>query len=223
MSFKETARAAGQLAVELGPVAVFMASYNVIRALKPDHALFAVTGTAPADAIYLATGLFMAATALAVAFSWVRARRIPPVLLIMAGLVIGFGGLTVALRDPIYIKIQPTLVNLFYALAIFGSLLAKQNIWKLLFRHAFTLPDKVWDVLAWRWGVFFLFMAGLNEVVRLTQPEAVWVNFRFYGALLTILFMAANLPITIKHIGKTDMPLARPKAPLDRLERPPID
>lgn len=205
MSARETVKAAGQLIVELGPVAVFMISYNVIRGFPPSHPLFVAFGASPSDAIYLATGLFMAATLLAIGYSWWRARRVPPVLVVMGLLVLGFGGLTVALRDPTYIQIQPTLVNLFYAVAIFGSLLFKQNIWKLLFRHAFTLPDKVWDILAWRWGVFFLLMAGLNEFVRLTQSEAVWVNFRFYSALLAILFMVANLPITMKNIGKTEM------------------
>lgn len=75
-------------------------------------------------------------------------------------------------------KIKPTVVYLFYSAAIFGSMAFGRNIWKLLFEHAFTLPDRVWRILAIRWGLFFIAMAGLNETIRLTQPTEAWVNSR---------------------------------------------
>ena len=144
--------------VDLGPVAVFMVTYNLANR-------FAAAG----QAIYWATGLFVIATLAALAYAWLVQKRAPYILIFTAIVVLLFGGLTMALRDPIYIKIKPTVVNLFYAVVIFGGLLFKRNIWKDLFKGAFTLPDRVWRILAVRWGVFFVFLAGLNEFVWRTQ------------------------------------------------------
>ncbi len=58
-------------------------------------------------------------------------------------------------------------------------------------------------ILAMRWWCFFVAMAAVNEAIRLTQPTDVWVNSRlFIGFPLVIAFMALNLPITPKNIGK---------------------
>jgi intracellular septation protein len=193
MSAKETARGAGQILLDLGPIIAFVAAFNIINRSDPDNA------------IYIATAVFMAATAIAAFAAWVRTRKVPPVLIVTLILVIAFGGLTLALRDETLIKLKPTFVYLFYAAAIFGAMAFGQNIWKLLFSHAFTLPDRVWKTLAIRWGLFFVGMAGVNEAIRLTQTTEFWVNSRlFIGFPLVALFMLLNLPITLKNVGKTE-------------------
>lgn len=188
---RETARGAGQIVLDLGPVIAFVATFNLARRSDPD------------GAIYVSTMVFIGATALAIAVAWMRSGRIPPVLIATGVLVFAFGGLTLLLRDEAFVKIKPTVVYLFYSAAIFGSMAFGRNIWKLLFEHAFTLPDRVWRILAIRWGLFFIAMAGLNETIRLTQPTEAWVNSRlFIGFPLVALFMALNLPITLRNIGK---------------------
>ncbi len=190
---KSTAKGGGQLLVDLGPIIVFVVTYNVLNRTRPD------------DAIYIATGVFIAATLAAIAYAWFRTRHIPPVLIVTGVLVTAFGGLTIALHDETFMKLKPTVVYLFYAGAIFGSMLFGLNIWKLLFRHAFSLPDKIWNTLAIRWGVFFLFMAGLNEYIRATQSTEFWVNSRFFITFPLILgFALLNAPITMKHIREPD-------------------
>jgi intracellular septation protein len=217
----DTARGATQLIVELGPVLVFMVSYNVIRGFAAEHPLFAwATATfgiplGPKEAILFATAIFMAATLAAILFTFVRTKKVPPVLVVMGVLVAAFGGLTLALRDPTFIKLKPTIVNLFYAAAIFISLAIKQNVWKLLFKHAFDLPDAIWARLAINWGLFFIVMAIINEIVWRNFDEAFWVNFRFWGTFpLVFLFMLANLPMTMKWIGRSneDFIAGRPNA-----------
>jgi intracellular septation protein len=159
----------------------------------------------PDTAIYLATGVFMAATVLAAGVAWLRTRKAPPVLIVSLVLVLAFGGLTLALHDESLIKMKPTFVYLFYSAAIFGAMAIRQNVWKLLFSHAFVLPDRVWKTLAVRWGLFFIFMGALNEAIRLTQSTEFWVNSRlFIGFPLVALFMLLNLPITLKNVGKSE-------------------
>lgn len=186
---KRTAKGGGQLLVDLGPVIAFVLVYNVLNRTRPD------------EAIFIATGVFIAATLAAIAYSWVRTRKIPPVLIVTGVLVTAFGGLTLLLRDETFMKVKPTVVYLFYAAAIFGSMLIGQNVWKLLFRHAFSVPDRVWNVLAVRWGLFFMFMAGLNEVIRHTQSTEFWVNSRFFLVFPLILgFALLNAPLMMKHM-----------------------
>lgn len=190
---KQTAKGGGQLLVDLGPVIVFVVVYNVLNRTRPD------------DAIYIATGVFIAATLAAIAYSWLRTRHIPPVLIVTGVLVTIFGGLSIAFHDETFVKIKPTVVYLFYAGAILGSMLIGQNIWKLLFRHAFSLPDKIWNILAVRWGLFFVFMAGVNEYIRATQSTEFWVNSRFFIVFPLILgFGLLNAPLMMKHIRDPD-------------------
>lgn len=197
MSAKETARGAGQILLDLGPIIAFVGAFNIVNRSDPENA------------IYIATAIFMAATALAAGLAWLRTRKVPPVLIVTLALVLAFGGLTLALHDESLIKLKPTFVYLFYAAAIFGAMAFGHNIWKLLFGHAFVLPDRVWKTLAIRWGIFFIFMAGLNEAIRLTQTTEFWVNSRlFIGFPLVGLFMLVNLPITLKNVGKSEATVA---------------
>ncbi len=176
-----------KLAVEMGPIAIFMISYNVANRTMPDQAIF------------IATAIFIFTTLLSIGFAWLKERRVPPMLAISAVIVVVFGGLTLYLRDPLFIKIKPTIINCLWAFAIFGGLAVGRNIWKLLFGVAFTLTDASWKALAVRWGLFFLFLAGLNEFIWRTFPESFWANFKFWGVLpITVLFALMQLPLLMK-------------------------
>jgi intracellular septation protein len=179
-----------QLMIDLGPIAVFVVSFNLLQRYEPTKE----------NAVYIATGVFIAATLAAIGWCKLKRGRIPPVLIVTGVLVTCFGGLTLLLHDENFIKIKPTFVYLFYASAITVSVIIKQNVWKLLFGHVFNLPDRIWTVLALRWAAFFLFQAGLNEFIRLTQTTEFWVNSRlFIVTPLVVLFALANTPLVLKH------------------------
>jgi intracellular septation protein len=181
---------ASQLMIDLGPIAVFVVAFNLLQRFEATKE----------NAVYIATAIFIASTLAAIAYCKLKRGRIPPVLIVTGVLVTCFGGLTLILHDENYIKIKPTFVYLFYASAITVSVVIKQNVWKLLFGHIFTLPDRIWMVLALRWAAFFLFQAGLNEFIRLTQTTEFWVNSRlFIVTPLVVLFAIANTPLVLKH------------------------
>ncbi|MGE3302188.1 MAG: septation protein A [Hyphomonadaceae bacterium] len=198
---KPKARGAN-LIVDLGPVALFMIAYNVANRMAP-----------PGAAIYWATGVFMAATLAALAYARVAERRTPPMLLVTATVVLVFGGLTLVLHDALFIKIKPTIINLLWAGAIFGGLAFRQNVFRMLLGGAMELPERIWRVLAIRWGLLFIFLAALNEFIWRTFSEAFWANFKFFGVLpITLLFALANAPLIMKHVKTDDAPAPPPAA-----------
>ena len=199
MSDTPSVKNANQLLIDLGPLAIFVVAFNVLQR---------VPATA-ANAVYISTALFIGSVLAAAAYCWFKQGRIPPVLLVTGILVTAFGGLTLILHDEYYIKIKPTFVYAFYAVAILISVLIKQNVWRLLFRHVFTLPDRIWDVLALRWAGWFAMLSVLNEVVRQTMTTEWWVNSRILiFTPLVILFALANAPLVLKH-----SPSETPKQP----------
>jgi intracellular septation protein len=192
---KKATDSANQLWIDLGPILIFVITYNV---------LFRIEATKP-NAIYIATGVFILSVLAAIAYCKIQRGKIPPILIVTGVLVTAFGGLTILLHDPAIIQIKFTFTFLFYAAAILFSLAIGQNVWKLFFRHIFNLPDKIWNILAMRWAAFYVLVAVLNEVLRYYYNEAngnfdVWLNLR---TILTypafIAFAALNTPIVLKH------------------------
>jgi intracellular septation protein len=63
------------------------------------------------------------------------------------------------------------------------------------------LTEQAWRTLSIRWGLFFLAMAGLNEIVWRNASTDAWVNFKVFGLLpLTLVFAIANAPFMSKHM-----------------------
>lgn len=192
---KTAARSAGNLWTDLGPVVAFMAAYNGVRQFGGESGPFASE-----TAIYWSTGVFMAAIAGVIGWSLAKGRRLPPMLIITGVVVMVFGTLTIALQSPQFAYYKPTIINLLFAGVIFGGLAVGRNVWKLAFEHAFQLPDFAWRVFAIRWGVFYVFLAVVNELIWRNFSESFWANSKIFLTYpLFIAFMLANLPYLLKH------------------------
>lgn len=150
---------------------------------------------------FWATGAVMVATALALIVSWMLTRKVAVMPLITAGFVFIFGGLTFWFHEQEFLQVKVTLINLLFGTALLGGLLFGRSYIKLLMESAMKLPDEAWRVLSLRWGVFFVAMAGLNEVLRQVLTWDQWVNFKAFGLIaLTLVFAFANAPYMSKHM-----------------------
>ena len=141
------------------------------------------------------------ATIIAIAIMYVVERKIPYVPLVGGVVITLFGGLTLYFKNPIFIYMKPTIVNLIFALLlIVGKTFFKKNFLKFFLQAAFQLEEVGWNKLNFRWAYFFIFLAFLNELVWRTQPEAAWVNFKVWGILpITIIFTALQIPLINKY------------------------
>ena len=192
---KAAANSAGNLWTDIGPVLLYVIVYNVLLRLPEGNELFNKE-----TALYWATGIFFAAIIGVIGWTLAQGRRIPPMLLI-TGVVVGvFFAIGLALQDKQFLKIKPTIINLLFAGTILGSLAIGRNIWKTAFEHAFKLPDHAWKVFALRWAGFYVFLAGLNEVIWRNFSEEFWINSKVFLLIpVSIGFMLLNLPFLMKH------------------------
>lgn len=144
--------------------------------------------------IYVATQVAIAAAALQIAYHKLKHGRVESMHWVTLGLLVVFGGLTLALRDPTFIKWKPTVVNwLFAAAFLLSQLFMERSLLRRMMDHAVNLPDAAWLRLNTAWVAFFLAMGVLNLYVAYSYSEQVWVNFKLFGFLgLTLLFMLAQ-------------------------------
>ena len=64
----------------------------------------------------------------------------------------------------------------------------------------FTGSDRGWRGLTWRWAVFFLGLAMLNEIVWRNFSTSTWVYFKVWAVIpLIFLFALAQTPLILKH------------------------
>ena len=141
------------------------------------------------------------ATIVAVVIMYFVEKKIPYVPLIGGVIITLFGGLTLYFKNPIFIYMKPTIVNIIFAsILIVSKTYFNKNFLKLFLQTAFQLNEEGWEKLNFRWAYFFIFLAILNEIVWRTQPETTWVNFKVWGMLpITIIFTAMQLPLINKY------------------------
>ena len=175
-----------KLGLELGPLVIFYIA------------------NARAD-IFAATEWFMGAMVVALILSWLLLHKVAVMPLVTAVVVLVFGGLTLYLHDDTFIKMKPTVVNALFAVVLLGGLLFKQSLLRYVFGDVYKLKPQGWWVLTMHWGLFFLVLAVLNEVVWRLFDTNTWVAFKVWGTMpLTIVFSMLQLPILTKYAPDED-------------------
>jgi intracellular septation protein len=144
--------------------------------------------------IYVATAVAIAAAFLQTGLYWLKHRKFETMHLVTLAILVVFGGLTLVLHDPVFIKWKPTVVNWLFALIFLGSrFIGKRTLVERMMSHAISVPAVVWLKLNWAWTLFFIVIGLVNLFVAYTYSEAIWVNFKLFGMLgLTLVFVFAQ-------------------------------
>jgi intracellular septation protein len=155
--------------------------------------------------VYWATGIIIALTIVSLIIGYMITGKLAKFPLFSGILITVMGGLTLYLQNDVFVKMKPTAANVIFAAILGGGLLANRMFLKDLLGSAIEMPETAWRTLTWRWVVFFLLLAGLNEYVWRTLSEATWVNFKVFGLMgLTLVFVLANAPFMAKHMKADD-------------------
>lgn len=156
--------------------------------------------------IFAATGAFMGAMVLAMIASLKLTGHIPRMMWAMAILVMVFGGLTLYLADETFIKLKPTIINLMFSAVLFAGLLRGRSYLRVVFEAGFPpMSDTGWRLMTRNYALFFLLLAGVNELVWRNFSTDTWVSFKVFGFLpLTLVFTFAQIFLLQKHMDLSE-------------------
>ena len=170
-----------KLLIDIGPLAVFFIFYNK-------------------SGLQASILPFMIATVIAVLISYILEKKIPIMPTVGAAIVLLFGGLTIYFDNEVFFKMKPTIINLLFAIILYGGILINKPLLKYLLGAALKLEEEGWKILTQRWIGFFIALAVLNEFVWRTQSTDIWVNFKVFGILpITFIFTMTQFPLIKKY------------------------
>ena len=183
------------LVVDYGPVIVFFAVYKYFSPADRENSVAEVL------AVLKGTVSFMVAAVTALLVSKWKLGKVSPMLWLSTVLIVGFGGLTVLLNDPIWIQIKPTAIYLMFGVVLLAGFWRGKALLKLLLEAAFEgLSDEGWMKLSRNWGLFFLVLAAANEGLRHWLSFGDWIAAKLWVFLpATFLFTFAQIPMLLRH------------------------
>ena len=185
-----------KLILEFGPLLVFFYANAQGEQLAERFPLLGNIG----GPIFIATAAFMVAITISLVVSLIVNRRLPVMPLVTGIFVLVFGALTLWLNNDLFIKMKPTIVNILFGSILLVGLMFGKSLLSYLFQSAFELDGAGWYKLTLRWGLFFYFLAILNELMWRNFSTDAWVNFKVFGIMpLTIGFMLFQIPLLRRH------------------------
>lgn len=150
--------------------------------------------------IIVATAVFTVATVAALAIHYALVRKLPAMPLVSGIVVVVFGGLTVWLNDELFIKLKPTIVNTLFGVLLLGGLAMGKSLLALVLDSVLHLTDEGWRKLTLRWGLFFLALAVLNEIIWRNFSTDFWVSFKVFGMMpITLAFAVSQTPLLLRY------------------------
>ena len=140
--------------------------------------------------IYVATAVIIVSVGIQVLLYWLITHKVSRMHLTSAVLVLIFGGITLALRNELFIQWKPTIVNWLFGLAFLASqFIGEKPIIQRMMEQSIDLDGDTYRKLNLIWASYFFFMGVANLFVVYNFSEEAWVNFKLFGMLgLTIVF-----------------------------------
>lgn len=151
--------------------------------------------------IYAATGVAIVASLIQVIYTRLKHKKFELIQVVTCVMILVFGGMTLLLHNPVFIKWKPTMINWILAIIFIGAqIFYKQPLLQHLLKNKVTAEIKVWNTLNMMWIGFFIVAGALNLFVAYTFDTDTWVNFKVFGMLgLTLVFGIIQAIYLSKH------------------------
>lgn len=165
-----------QVLFDLFPIIIFFAAYKVAG-------------------MFVATGAIIVAVAIQLGYQWFKHRTVNKLALVSGVAVAILGGITLILRDPIFIQWKPTVVYGLLGFGFLGSqLFGSKTLTELAMGQAIELEPAIWRQLNLMWVANFFILGAANIFVVYHYSQDTWVNFKLFGttalSLLTAIIQA---------------------------------
>lgn len=155
--------------------------------------------------IYTATTVVILASMLQVSIFWFKHHKVSPIHILTCVILIIFGGLTLVLKNPIFIKLKPTIVSWLLAiLCITSHFFTKKNFFQYLLDKKIDLPIKTWQHINFSWASFFALLGLVNIYMAYSYSTDIWVNFKLFGVVgSTVIFSIIQSIYMSKKLNET--------------------
>jgi intracellular septation protein len=175
------------LLLDYGPLLVFFIAYKM-------------AGSGLQGSL-VATLAFMVAVIASIAIGLAVLKRVSPMVWVSTVLILGFGGITLYLRDPKFIQMKPTVIYIGFAILLGAGLVRGKPLLKWLFGPVFPgLTQEGWMKLSRNWALFFAALAIVNEVMRAYLSFDTWLTLKVWGVtIISLVFAVANMPMLLRH------------------------
>ncbi len=187
MSEPEQKHGSWTMLLDYGPLIVFFVAYKM-------------AGSGLQGSL-VATFAFMVAAILSIAIGLAVVKRVSPMVWVSTVLILGFGAITLYLRDPKFIQMKPTIIYVGFAVLLGAGLMKGKPLLKWLFGPVFPgLTEDGWVKLTRNWALFFAALAIANEVMRVTLSFDTWLTVKVWGVTaVSLIFAIANMPMLLRH------------------------
>ena len=169
-----------KLILELGPVILFFVGYSMIK-----DRTFTVYGIEYSGFIAVTAG-FIPVLLAASGIMWWLSGQLSRMQIVTAVLVLVFGTLSILFNDERFFKIKPTIIYVFFAGLLGYGLIRGRSYIQYVMEQALNFSPEGWMKLTRRCIVFFLCLAGANEIIWRFMSTDAWVTFKTFGVTSAI-------------------------------------
>ena len=144
---------------DFGPIILFFVVYKLYGLYTAIYAMIAATFVQMVYSRYT-TGKFVNSQVLTFA------------------LLVIFGGISIALRDPAFVMWKVSVLYVIFALALIGSnWIGSKTLLERMMGKELQLPRTVWERLTWLWGFGFIGIAIVNYYFFIIPYHSARQNF----------------------------------------------
>ncbi len=128
------------------------------------------------------------ASAIQIAYMQIHHGQVKRIYWISFILIVVFGGLTIYLHNPLFLKWSVTIINWLFGVALLASHFFPKTIFEAMIHSSMPEgstppPTKLIRTMNGQWGGFFLFIGTLNLYIAYHYSMNTWVNFKVFGIL----------------------------------------
>ena len=156
--------------------------------------------------IFAATAVAIVAGVLQIIYTYIRNRKVEPMLLISVLILAVLGGFTIAYHNETFIKWKPTVLYwLFSVVLLTAEIGFRKNLIRAMMEKQMALPHAVWGKLLLSWAGFFAVMGALNLYVAFNYSTDAWVNFKLFGGMgLMLVFVVLQALMLAKYVDNKE-------------------
>jgi len=143
--------------------------------------------------LYAAIYAMIAATFVQMMYSRYTTGKFVNSQVLTFALLVIFGGISIALRDPAFVMWKVSVLYVIFALALIGSnWIGSKTLLERMLGKELQLPREIWQRLTWFWGFGFIGIAVIN---------AYFVNVALSARQR---FLDSGIPVPEEDISKFD-------------------